>query len=328
MPESLLVKPLNKQMARLISMLALFQAREAVPICIFRSMRPRYLLSFAVWIGVSLLSGCGPTLDQPFAAAVPTPTDINHNWLLTGSLPVLGTTVPGTGEQLNLAVTLSTNGTQLSGFGTYTENCAGLTGAAGFPISGSIDSTGVFTATAGEQNPGVSLSFTGTAPTKSEGTWSGTYTYVNPGCSTPISGKYTATALGTLTGTYTGSTSLAPTYSPLIGTPVTITVQLQQGTVVPPPNGTNEYYPYALTGTISVSGASCFHTGTFASVDMYDTDIAGNNFTLVFNMDDGSQYTMGGQFTDIAANTLYFGESRAIGGSCTDVVSQSFTLSR
>jgi len=169
--------------------------------------------------------------------------------------------------------------------------------------------------------------FSGTPPGESQSAWTGTYTYINPGCPQTLSGKFTSTPLGNLTGTYTGTTSLSPGYGD--GTPVTITLQLTQGGNVTLPSGATGYSAYALSGTMVITGSTCFHSGTLTNSTGYQVEVAGNFVTLPFTMDDGSEFSLDGTFTDIAANTIVVAEGRVSqNGSCALESLGSLTLQR
>jgi len=276
----------------------------------------KFFVVFLLLACVGLLSGCGPWQSSLATAAggVPgPPANLNGNWLISGSLPS-GTTAPPANGVLNFAATLSASNGQITGAGTFSYPCSGLSGSYGFTITGSVGSSEAFTAQASIPQPGVSLNFSGTPPSQSDGVWSGTYTYVNPGCPQTLSGKFTATPLGNLTGTYTGSTSLSPGYG--TGTPVSLTVQLTQGGNVTLPSGTTEYSAYALAGAITVTGSTCFHSGALATSTNYQYAVAGNYVNLVFTMDDGSTLDMAGTFTDIAANMISISSGVVSSGPC------------
>ncbi len=290
-------------------------------------MRLKLLVFFPVLVCAGLLSGCGPWQSSPYSVPPGAPINIDGNWLISGSLPSLSSVPPQNGV-LNFAASLSVSNGQVTGAGAFGYLCNGLTSAYGFAISGSVDSSGTFTAQVSLPNPGVSLTFSGTPPSQNDVAWSGTYTYVNPGCPQTLSGKFTSTPLGNLTGTYTGSTSLSLSPGYGSGTPVTITLQLTQGGNITLPSGATEYSAYALTGTMTVTGSTCFHSGTLTN-SSGQVEVAGNWVTLPFTMDDGSVFSLDGNFTDIAANTISISGGRVSqSGACALESLGSLTLQR
>jgi len=267
-------------------------------------MRLKLLVLFPVLVCSGLLVGCGPWQSSPYSVAPGPPVNIDGNWLISGDLPSISSTPPPQNGVLNFSASLSVSNDQVTGLGSFDYSCIGLAGEYGFVISGSVDSAGTFTAQASISQPGVSLSFSGTPPSQANSAWTGTYTYINPGCpQQTLTGKFTSTPLGSLTGTYTGSASLSPEFGGA-GTPVTITMQLTQGGDITLPSGATEYSAYALFGTMTITGTTCFHSGTLTNSLGYPPEVAGNFMTLPFAMDDGSVFTLGGGFTDIAANTI------------------------
>jgi len=286
---------------------------------------------FSVLACVGVLSGCGPwqsSVETAASGPPGPPANLNGDWLISGSLPSLPSTAQQNGV-LNFAATLSVSNSQVTGAGSFSYPCGGLVAAFGFAISGVVDSSGTFTAEVASpslQQDGVSLTFSGTVPSQDGGVWSGTYTYVNPGCPQTLSGSFTSTPLGTLTGTYTGSTSLSPGYGS--GTPVSITLQLTQGGNVTLPGGASGYSADTLSGTIAVTGSTCFHSGTIASSNRYQYAVSGNYVDLPFTMDDGSLFDLTGTFTDIAANTISISSGAVSSGACASNRTGTLTLQR
>ena len=286
----------------------------------------KLLVVSSVSMCVGLLTGCGAWQYSLYSVPPGAPVNIDGNWLISGSLPSISSAGPPTGG-LNFSASLSVSNGQLTGAGAFNAPCGGLSGVFGFAISGSLGSSGTFTAQASISNPGVSLTFNGTPPSQSDGAWTGTYTYINPGCPQPLTGKFTSTPLGDLTGTYTGSTSLSPGYGS--GTPVSITVQLKQGGNVTLPGGGTGYSAYALSGSLSVTGTSCFHSGTLTNSTGAEVEVAGNYVALAFTMDDGSELSLGGTFTDLAANTISISNGRVSpSGACSLESLGTLTLQR
>ena len=227
---------------------------------------------------------------------------------------------------LNFAASLSVSNGQVTGAGALTVPCGDVIGDYGFAISGSVSSSGTFTAQASLGSSSLSLTFSGTPPNQNDDAWSGTYTFVDSGCPQTLSGKFTSTPLGNLTGTYTGSTSLSPGYGS--GTPVTITLQLTQGGNITLPSGATEYSAYALSGTMTITGTTCFHSGALTN-SSGQVEVAGNWVTLPFMMDDGSVFSLDGSFTDIAANTISIPAGRVSqGGACALDSIDTLTLQR
>jgi len=266
-------------------------------------MQLKLLVFIPALVCAGLLVGCGPWQSSPYSVAPGPPVNIDGNWLISGDLPSISPAPLPQNGVLNFSASLSVSNGQVTGLGSFNYPCIGLIGQYGFVISGSVDTAGTFTAQASIIQPGVSLTFSGTPPSQASSAWTGTYTYINPGCPPTLTGKFTSTPLGSLTGTYKGSASLSPEFGGT-GTPVTITMQLTQGGDITLPSGETEYLAYALFGTVTITGTSCFQSGTLTNALGYPPEVAGNFMTLPFAMDDGSVFTLDGSFTDIAANTI------------------------
>ena len=283
----------------------------------------RLLLCLSLLASCTVL-GCGSNIFFPTAPAVPVvpvPLDLNGNWLIAGDLPVFASALEEPPGQLDFAATLFVRDKQLSGGGVFTRNGCFLYGAQNFSFSGTVQDDGTFHAQV-PPGQGFSLTFSGKAPPQQGEVWIGTYTFTETGCPTPtVTSAFTSQALGAVAGTYTGASSLGSPLLPQNNIPVSITLNLQQGAV--PGNALSNY---GVIGSITVEGSPCFHSGSSTSNN--PSAVEGNGFTLNFTLDDGSQLSFLGQFTDFAAKTLSVPSAVVLGGSCDGETLQTFTLSR
>ena len=261
--------------------------------------------SLKVFAGVSFVSmiGCGSGPSTGSTAGSPHANVLAGNWLLAGALPE-GPFNRAAGVQLS--VTFSTLGNQIAGLGMFLvpcppSNAGGLLGSesvgGGFEASGTVAADGSFTvqsATAATNGtPLTSISIAGKIPPTSAAPWSGTYSISTPAngtCAVQEAGTISAQAIGTLSGTWVATGSYVDGATQV---PVTATMVLQQGALSTSPSGEADDIAYALSGTLSVSGVPCFHTGTSVGPTTPQLNgvggaVLGGMAFPAFRMDDGS----------------------------------------
>ncbi len=263
-----------------------------------------------------VLSGCGSVTSMATSA----PQDENAltgNWLLTGSLPNAG---PGVfpfppSPSFGLALSLDVVGEQViaSYSDLYTCGSSGA-GGAGYLATAQIAADGSFTLQTPVFSgfvPTITFTVNGVVPQTAGGTWSGTYsaTNANAGCS-PVSGSFTAMPIQPVTGTFAGSASLGTVSN---GSPVNLSVVLQQGSAgfVTAPNFVNSQN--VLSGSITVQGTSCFTKG---SLSLGQGLVAGGFVQAQFAMDDGSRLDFTGAVEDTAVSKIKLNSFLVVGGQC------------
>jgi hypothetical protein len=269
-------------------------------------MNVRALFSFAV-LG-SVLIGCGGGSSKQTALAV---SPLAGNWLITGPMPTVGFTAPGTGV-FSLA----------SGYGS------GFCASASVPpvydnafsfgslTTGVIAADGSFTLQTPPTTPIYSLSVQGKVPAMNAEQFAGTYaagfnSTIARGCVGNSAGSFTATYFPIVSGVYSGAgefQSFANGVS--TATPVTIELTLHQGApVLDPKTGIAKPSNIAIGGSISVKGFPCFTTGTASTIQFGPTlqpssSIQGNIMIMNFTMDDGTMLSMNGALTDATENHI------------------------
>lgn len=271
------------------------------------------------------LSGCGSIIST----ATSTPGNesaLTGNWLVTGSLPNFG---PGVfplppSPSIGLALSLDVVGEQVIASNSVFYGCgSGGGGGAGYLATAQIAADGTFTLqTPVLSGPAPTIAFTvnGVVPKTSGGTWSGTYsaTNANAGCS-PVSGSFTAVPIQPVTGTFAGSANLGTVSS---GTPVSLSVVLQQGSAgfVTTPNFIDSQN--VLSGTITVQGTSCFTKGTLS---LGQGLVAGGFVQAQFAMDDGSKLLVTAAIEDTAVSKLKLSSFLVVGGQCDKLFASGTT---
>ena len=260
---------------------------------------------------VSSCGGSGRSAGVPAAPVTP-PTTLTGNWMIAGSratdtLPLLSTT-------------LVVNGSQITGEGNVEIRCSPTARAGGFvSLSGTIAADGSFQSTfslpeaSGDVPPfRYSVSLSGRSPAAADAaTWNGNYQVTASGalpgsnqpCAYSQSGAFAATKLPPLTGVYTGvqKNSAPSEVGPVPATALALTVAQGEPTLVTLRRGTE--YQLPLAATVTVTGASCFHSGTTVGA-VSPSSIAGDKFELQFVMDDGSQMGLDGYFQDATGTSL------------------------
>jgi hypothetical protein len=164
----------------------------------------------------------------------------------------------------------------------------------------------------------ANLSIQGKVP-EAGGGWTGTYTVsfagpMEPPCGENYSGTVTATSFPLVSGVYVGGGS-TPTVPGETGTAVAFEVSLQQGALVKDPStGISTPSSSALTGSIQVSGSSCFSSGTIGLTPL--GSVEGNLINADFVMNDGSTLHLEGALMDSTEKSITPGFVVVTGGKC------------
>jgi hypothetical protein len=284
-------------------------------------MNVRALFSFAVF--GSFLIGCGG--GSPKSVAPPV-SSLAGNWLLVGPMPtnVLQLS-PVSG--FRLAMTFDVTGNSLKATGVSNQPCNNQdpsspilgVGLSSTDITeGAIAADGSFTLQTPANFRENLLSIQGEVP-EAGGGWTGTYTAsftgpVEPPCGGNYSGTVTATSFPLVSGVYVGAGS-SPSVPGAPGKPVTFQVRLQQGGIVTNSStGISTPSSSVLTGSIQVSGSSCFSSGTVGPTP--PGSVEGNLINADFAMDDGSTLHFQGTLTDSTEESMTPGFVVVTGGNC------------
>ncbi|HKN21549.1 MAG TPA: hypothetical protein VJX73_09035 [Terracidiphilus sp.] len=169
----------------------------------------------------------------------------------------------------------------------------------------------------------IQYTITGKLPAPGASTWQGTYTIVNSPSSTCVfnfSGSFTATAYPTLNGTYAGTIDGSGLGS---GISITLKVSQDEQTLEQSMNGAVTYIP--LSGTITVTGSSCFTSGTIVNGQVSQIDA--DTFMMWASMNDGSTMEIHGWVSDQTEATLTPVDVVIKNGACANAFG-SGTLNR
>jgi hypothetical protein len=284
-------------------------------------MNVRALFSFVVF--GSFLIGCGGGSPKPVAPAV---SPLAGNWLLVGPMPtnVLQLS-PVSG--FRLAMTFDVTGNNVEALGFSNQPCSNQDSSSpifGSSVSstaitkGTIAADGSFTLQTPANFPENSLLIQGKVPKTGDG-WTGTYTAsftgpMVPPCGGNYSGMVTATSFPLVSGVYVGTGS-SPSVPGAPGKPVTFQISLQQGGIVTNPlTGISTPSSSVLTGSIQVSGSSCFSSGTIGPTP--PGSVEGNLMTANFAMNDGSSLNFQGALTDSTEESITSFFVVVTGGKC------------
>ncbi|MES2392327.1 MAG: hypothetical protein V4555_11845, partial [Acidobacteriota bacterium] len=150
----------------------------------------------------------------------------------------------------------------------------------------------------------------GKVPAAGATSWSGTYSVSVQGKS-GCQGPFTATAFPVVDATYTGELMTTGYAKP---TGVVVALRLTQGSaqILQTDSGPSGYLP--LSGTVTVSGASCFTRGTIQLP--YESYIGGSLVMAVFTMDDGSQMKVWGTLDSTDELAISLVGVSVSGGKC------------
>lgn len=269
----------------------------------------------------ALLPGCagsGSTTTTSTASVPPAShaANLTGGWLLAGSMPTYF--VPDANTATNVAVSFGVSGTTINGSANIQSVCStggafghGYVGA----LNGTVNEDGTFTASfSSTQVPAQILTIAGTAPVNPGDGWVGTLTYSNAGgdgqCAASFNNSFTAVSFPSVEGTFSGSGELTSGYvisglSPAPGTPYSMSVNLTQG-------GVAAQAP--ISGTIQLSGFSCFTSGTIDTQP--GSDVESNLLNLSFTMDDGASVQLAASINNTAGTQLAVSGIYVRGDSC------------
>lgn len=245
---------------------------------------------------VVAISSCG--------APVPHAERLDGNWQITGD--PTASTAPA------ISVVLDGSSGQITGTVVAVVQCPGEATTRrmiNLQLSGQVNLDQTYTVASATDPYGDLLNLNGPMPHSAQQSLSGTYSLYAPlsdptnnlTCLIEPTASFQATAITPLTGTYSGSitgNNLAPIS--------TVSLQVTQTTTLAGLAG------YDATASLSVTGSSCFKTGTQLSADT--PAVGGDSITLHFKMDDGSQADFYG-LTNAGANKIV-GSLVADGGQC------------
>jgi hypothetical protein len=217
-------------------------------------------------------------------------------------------------------------GSSIAAYGYVQTMCSGTTGSSGASVQmyGTLASNGTFQLVE-PVGYNTQIVVNGTVPASGAATWSGTYTAVttaggNPcpvNISTPTA--FTATAVPAVSGTFKGTLM---TSGGVTSSGITASLTASQGAeAVVPVAGTSTFF-LPLTGTLMVSGVSCFTTGTMTT--NLASQIDGNEVLMTYTMTDGSAVLAYGLLPlpgETAINGLTFQVS---GGKCNGTYQGTF----
>jgi hypothetical protein len=246
----------------------------------------------------------------------PTDGTLTGNWLVTGSLPNWGPQALSKQQPSSFGLVLSLDvvGGQVIANQSLIYTCGNIGGGtAGYLTTADIASDGSFTLQTPTQGvqPTITFAVQGMVPQTTAGTWSGTYGAAdsNVGCS-PVSGTFTAVPIQPVTGTFAGSETWNLGSG---GTPVNVSVVLQQGATnfTPTISGINSQN--VLSGSIAVQGTSCFTSGTLT---LGEGAVYGGFVQGQFAMNDGSSLHFDGAIDDAAVSKISLVSALVVGGQC------------
>jgi hypothetical protein len=286
--------------------------------------RDRIVQALVAGVLVLGVVGCGGTAPTTPSSPAPAVSNLSGNWLLAGTIPE---GPPFSGSSPGLSVTLSVVDSEVIGSGTVNVFCSTLPNTGfgfgqGFVVSGAVRADGTFTAQTPTLPSGLSalpITISGSVPSAPGEAWTGSYTIdasqQGASCNPELKGSFTATGIAAVTGTYTGTGTFGTGTS---ATPIGVTASLQQGGDTAAPQ-TSAQSSSALSGTISITGTSCFHSGTLVTPTtpaLLPGDVAGDQVQADFKMDDGSQLLIVGYISDAQASALQVRNMLAFGGNC------------
>ena len=226
--------------------------------------------------------------------------------------------VPSANTATNVAVSLGVGGTTIYGSANVQSVCSGggpfqegFVGA----ISGTVNEDGTFSAGFSSiQSPAQTLTIQGTVPTSAGVGWAGKVSFSTvagpASCASSFSNTFTAVPVASVAGTFSGSGELTYAYAtsglaPAPGTPYSMGVSLTQG-------GVGAVSP--ITGTIQLSGFSCFTSGTINKEP--GSDIESNLLNLNFTMNDGASVLLVASVNNTAGTQLAVSRIIVGGDSC------------
>jgi len=277
----------------------------------------RKLFLASIFVSALLVTSCGGNSQNSY-------TSLEGNWHLAGG------EAPSQYPLLTLAIGVS--GNMVYGSGDVGVNCSSGDAAIGssFTVTGQIASDGTFTLTNVPTNSAFPLNtiqvvIRGKVPAKGATTWAGNFTITNAAtettCTFDVSSNFAAVLYPPVNGTYAGTLTGRG-----FDSGITVATSITQGafTPLPAPSSIPPSYYNPLSATITVTGSSCFTSGTTNSSL---SSISGEHFTLIYAMDDGSTLHLSGWFSDPSELTVQPAIASVINGKCNGAFG-SGTLNR
>jgi hypothetical protein len=257
------------------------------------------LLAFVSVLCLSA-SSCG-TLTSP----APNPSALEGNWHLTGQSSNLS--VLSFNPFIALAFGLSGNTLYYSGETLVPCTDGGETFAETISGTATVAADGTFTLSSASSTHGSILySIQGTAPAEGSTSWQGTFNLTNApatDCDFNINGPFTATPYPPFAGTYSGAAN---------GSSLQLKVAQGVPAVLAGPEQ-NLPFTLPLTGSIAVTGSSCFTSGAISNAN---SGVTGDAFSVLAVMNDGSTVLISGWFTDQSEKALEPVILEVIAGPC------------
>jgi hypothetical protein len=272
------------------------------------------------------MTGCSTGNSAGTAGTTAVTSTLTGNWNLVGTGYIASPPAAGAGPAFSLSLTTLVDGSSIAAYGYVQTMCSGTTGSSGASVQmyGTLASNGTFQLVE-PVGYNTQIVVNGTVPASGAATWSGTYTAVttaggNPcpvNISTPTA--FTATAVPAVSGTFKGTLM---TSGGVTSSGITASLTASQGAeAVVPVAGTSTFF-LPLTGTLMVSGVSCFTTGTMTT--NLASQIDGNEVLMTYTMTDGSAVLAYGLLPlpgETAINGLTFQVS---GGKCNGTYQGTF----
>jgi hypothetical protein len=258
-----------------------------------------------------LLTSCGghnSSMPPPINPAAV----LNGNWHLFGN--------DGWSKPPAFSMTMGVSGSTIYGDADFFVACIGSLseGASDAKFSGAIAADGSFKMTNSAADS-LQMVIQGQVPAKGSNTWNGSYTITGAsGSSCPVNdtGEFTASARPAASGTYSGTLS-GPSWGK--GFDGKFSTTLIQGAFTSQTflSGITDYYT-PLSGTASMSGVPCFTTGQALNdpKSVPKDRRSGDVILLSYTMNDGSEVSFAGWFTDANETTLHVQNLIIATGKC------------
>jgi hypothetical protein len=236
------------------------------------------------------MTGCSTGTTAGTAGTTPVTSTLTGNWNVVGTGYITSPPASGAGPTFALSLTTLVDGSSISAYGYEQTVCSGTTGSSGATVqmSGTVAANGTFQLVE-PVGYNTQIVVNGTVPASGTSTWAGTFTAVTTAggslCPVNISQAtaFTATVVPSLSGTYKGSL-LTSAGAMSTGITASLTAAQQPEAVVPVAGISTFFLP--LTGTLTVSGVSCFTSGTMTT--NLSSQIQGNYLLMTYAMTDGS----------------------------------------
>ena len=259
------------------------------------------------FIASELLGGCG-SIILPYLSSY---SLLNGGWVFTGNR--------ATNQYPFLSASLAVDGNQVTALGDESVPCSNspFPVMGSFQLSGQVESDGSFQLTdqSGSSANNLQIVITGKVPAPGQTTWTGSYSITNlPNfvpCTVNLAGPITAVPLTPLNGTYSGSFSSTSGQGNL-----QVSAHLSEGApqfLAQPAGGEVGYI--SITGSISISGSSCFNGETV--VQSPGNALFGDLLLLLDSpVSSGSEAALTGYYAAPDGGTLQNVTIDAVGGQC------------